>query len=93
MSKWRVPRVPKPAAGVTTIALATTIAIAAALALPHAQRGDADCTLFQARLETSGYPALELHLCAMVPSTGAVVVRYDVAVRVAILPDKPNTVK
>ena len=94
MSKWRVPGVPKPTPGVTTIALAAAMAIAGALALPQVQRGDADCTLFQARLETSGYPALELRLCAIVPSArGAVVVRYDIAVRVAIMSDRPSALK
>ena len=87
MSQWRVPRVSKPTLRVTTIALGTAMGIAAALALPHVRSGDADCTLFQVRIETSGYPALELHLCAMVPSTGgSVAIRYDIAVHVAVVP-------
>ena len=90
MSKWRVARVPKPTR-VATIAVGTAVAIAAALALPHAHAGDADCALLQARLETSAHPALELHVCAMVPSSGgALVVRYDVTVRIAIMPDSPR---
>ena len=91
MSKWRFPRVSKPTPRVTTIALGAAMGIAAALALPHVHAGDADCLLFQARLETNQYPALELHVCAAVPSNGgAVVVRYDVAVRVAIMPSRPR---
>ena len=91
MSKWRVARVPELTPRLTTIVLGVATGIAAALALPHLNAGDADCSLFQARLETSDYPALELHLCAMVPSAGgAVVVRYDVAVRVAIMPTRPR---
>ena len=91
MSTWKAGRMPRPTPRLTTIALGTAMAIAAALALPHVHAGDADCSLFQARLETSEYPALELHLCAMVPSAGgAAVVRYDVAVRVAIMPARPR---
>ena len=87
MSKWRVPRVSKPTPSVTTIALGTAMGIAGALVLPHLGGRNADCTLVQARFETSGYPALELHLCAMVPSTGgSVAIRYDIAVRVAVVP-------
>ena len=73
------------------IALSTAVGIGAAIALPHVNAGDADCSLFQARLETAEYPALELHLCAMIPSTGGgTVVRYDVAVRVAMMPARPR---
>ena len=87
VSKWRVPRMSKPTPRATTIALGTSMGIIAALASPHVHAGDNECTLFQARLETSEYPALELRLCATVPSPrGAVVVRYDIAVRVAIMP-------
>jgi hypothetical protein len=71
---------------VSTIVIGALIGIATALALPHVHSGDPDCSLIQARLETSQSPALEVHLCAVVPSTGGVVVRYDVAVRVAIMP-------
>lgn len=86
MSKWRVHRVLKPAPRVIPIALGAATAIAAALTLPHAHAGNADCLLFQARLETSEYPALDLHLCAMVPSSArAAVVRYDIAVRIVII--------
>jgi hypothetical protein len=85
VSKWKVPRVRKPTARVTTIALGTTMGIAAMLALPRVQTGDTDCPLFGARLETNGSPALELRFCATIPSTGAVLVRYDVAVRLAIM--------
>jgi hypothetical protein len=68
--------------------IAASMGIAAAFALPHAHAGNADCSLFQARLETSEHPALELHVCAMVPSTGgALAVRYDVAVRIAVVPN------
>ena len=91
MSKWNVGRIPRPTPRLATIALGTAMGIAAALALPHVHAGDADCSLFQARLETTEYPALELHLCAMVPSAGgAVAVRYDLAVRVAIMPPRPR---
>lgn len=91
MSKWKVGRMPRPTPQMTMIAFSMAMGIAAALALPHLHAGDADCSLFQARLETSEYPALELHLCAMVPSAGgAAVVRYDVAVRVAIVPARPR---
>ena len=87
MSKWRVPRALKSAPRVTAIALGAAMGIAAALTLPDVHAGDADCLLFQARLETSEYPALDLRLCAMVPSSArAAVVRYDIAVRVAIIP-------
>jgi len=86
VSKWRVPR-----ARMITIAVGTAMAIAAAFALPQVHAGDADCLLVQARLETSEYPALELHFCAVVPSSGgAAVVRYDVGVRVAIIPSRPR---
>jgi|1185.fasta_scaffold29773_2 hypothetical protein len=91
MSKLRVARVPKPTHRVTTITVGAAMAIAAALALPHANGGDRDCLLFQARLETSEYPALDLRLCAIVPAAGgAVVVRYDVVVRVAMMPARPR---
>ena len=94
MSKWRVPRVSKPTARVTTIALGTAMGIAGALTLPHLRGSNADCTLIQARFETSGSPALELHLCAMVPSArAAAIVRYDIALRIAIMPNKPATLK
>ena len=94
MSNWTMPRVSKPTPRVTTIALGTAMGIAAAIALPHVRGDDADCRLFQAWIETNGYPALELRLCATVPSArGALVVRYDIAVRVAMMPDKPATVK
>lgn len=74
----------------TRIGLGAAMGIAAALALPHIQAGGADCSLFQARFETGEYPALELHLCAMIPSAGgAAVFRYDIAVRVAIMPPRP----
>jgi len=75
---------------VITMALGTAMGIAAALALPHIQTGDADCPLFQARLETNGNPALELRLCAAVPSTGAVLIRYDVVIRLAIMSPRPR---
>jgi hypothetical protein len=91
MPKLRVARVPKPMQRVTIIVIGAAMAIAAALALPHASGGDPDCLLFQARLETSGYPALDLRLCAMVPAVdGAVVVRYDVVLRVAMMPARPR---
>jgi hypothetical protein len=91
MSKWRVGRVRKPTPRLATIVIGAAMGIAAAVALPHAHAGDADCSLFQARLETSEHPALELHVCAMVPSTGgALVVRYDVAVRIAVTPNSPR---
>lgn len=92
MSKWRAPRVPKPAPWMTTIALGAAMAIAATLALPNVHAGAADCVLFQARLDSSDFPTLELHVCAMIPSTGsAIVVRYDVAVRVALIaPARPR---
>ena len=90
MPKSNVPRVSKPtrlALHATRVVLGAAMGIAAALALPHLQAGGADCSLFQARIETSEYPALELHFCAMIPSAGgAAVVRYDIAVRVAIMP-------
>ena len=90
MSKWRIPRVPKSVARASTIVIGGAMAIVAALALPH-DSSDSDCLLFQARLATREYPALELHLCALVPSTGdAVVVRYDVAIRIAIMPNRPR---
>ena len=78
--------------GLSKLAIvALTGATAAALTLPHAYATDPDCSLFQARLATNEYPTLELHLCALVPSTGgSVVVRYDVAVRVAIMPARPR---
>lgn len=86
MSKSGAPRVSKPALPAVRIVLGAAMGIAAALALPHLQAGSTDCSLFQARLETTVHPALELHFCAMVPSTGgAVVVRYDVAIRVALI--------
>ena len=85
MSKRRVPRVWKPTPRVRTIALGTTMGIAAALALPHIQSGGADCPLFRARLKTNGSPALELRFCVVVPSSGAVVIRYDVAVRISMM--------
>ncbi len=91
MSKWKVGRVPRPTPRLDTIALSTAVGIVAAIALPHVHAGDPDCSLFQARLETAEYPALELHFCAMVPSAGgAAVVRYDVAVRVAMMPARPR---
>ena len=91
MLKSRAPRVSTPALRAVRIVLGAAMGIAAALALPHLQAGGADCSLFQARLETSEYPALEIHLCAMVPSTGApAVVRYDIAIRVAILAPRPR---
>jgi hypothetical protein len=86
MSKWTVARVPKPTPRASTILIGALVSIATALALPHIHSGDPECSLIQARLETSESPALELHLCAMVPSTGGILVRYDVAVRVAIMP-------
>jgi hypothetical protein len=87
MSKLRVARVPKPAQRLIMVVISAALAIAAALVLPHVKGGDSDCLLFQARLETSEYPALDLRLCAMVPAAGGVVVvRYDVVVRVALIP-------
>ena len=91
MSKWKVGRVPRPTPRLIAIALSTAMGIGAAIALPHVHAGDADCLLFQARLETTESPALELHLCAMIPSAaGAAVVRYDVAVRVTMIPARPR---
>lgn len=86
MSKWRGLRVSHLTPRVTAILVGAAVGIGAALALPYAQSGDADCPLFQARFETSEYPALEVHFCALVPSTGgAVVVRYDVTVHLAVI--------
>jgi hypothetical protein len=91
MPKLRVARVPKPMQRATTIVIGAAMTIAAALVLPHANGGDPDCLLFQARLETSEYPALNLRLCAMVPAAGgAVFVRYDVVLRVAMIPARPR---
>lgn len=91
MSKWRVRRVPKPIASVSTIVIGAAMAIAAGLALPQAYAADRDCSLFQVRLATSEYPALEVHFCALVPSTGgAVAVRYDVSIHVSIMPAPPR---
>jgi hypothetical protein len=85
MSKWTVARVPKPTPRVSTIVIGALIGIGA-LALPHAHFGDRDCSPIQVRLETSESPAVELHLCAMVSSTVGAIVRYDLAVRVALMP-------
>ena len=88
MSKWTVARVPTSTPRASTIVIGALLGIVTALALSHAHSGDPDCSLIQARLDTSESPALELHVYAMVPSTGGVVVRYDVAVRVAIMPER-----
>jgi hypothetical protein len=86
MSKWRVARVSKSVPRASTIMIGALVGIVTALALPYVHSGDPDCSLIRARLETSESPALELHFCATVPSTGGILVRYDVAVRVAIMP-------
>lgn len=91
MSKWRIARRPALAARLTTIAIGAAVASLAALAMSRVQSTDADCSLFQVRLETSDYPALALRLCAMIPSAGgAAIVRYDVAVHIAIMPARPR---
>ena len=91
MSKSRAPRLSKPAVRAIGIVLGAAIAIAASLALPHAQDGASDCSLVQARLATSEYPALDLHFCARVPvASGAAVLRYDIAVRVTVMPPRPR---
>ena len=91
MPKWRVARLPKPTPRVVTIVIGAAMGVAAALALPHARAGDPECSLFRARLETSEYPSVELHLCVVLPSAGgAVMVRYDVGVRIAIMPPRPR---
>lgn len=87
MSKWRVVRIPKATPRLMTIVLGAAMGIATALALPYARGGDPDCSLLQARLETSEYPAFELRFCVTFPSTGsAVVVRYDIGIHIAIVP-------
>jgi len=88
VSKWRAPRISKRALHATRIVVGTAMGIVAALAFPHLQAGGAACSLFQARLETSEGPALELHFCAIVPSTGGAALRYDIAVRVGIIPPR-----
>ena len=90
MPKWKVARVPTPTPRVTTIVIGAAMGIAAAIVLPDARAGNPDCSLVQARLETSEYPALEIHLCALVPWTAGAAVRYDVAVRIAIMPARPR---
>jgi hypothetical protein len=85
MSKWRVARLGKSTKRVRTIVIGALVGIASALALPRAT-GGRDCPLVQVHLQTSEPPALELHLCATVPSTVGAIVRYDVAVRVALMP-------
>lgn len=90
MSKSRA-HVSKVAVQATRIGLGAATGIAAALALSHLQPGVADCSLFQAQLETSEYPAIQLRFCALLPSSGgAMVYRYEIAVRVAIMPPRPR---